>query len=119
MTKYASSQSSFEPEQEGGFTVRVPALPQIVMYGKNEEEALAVAEDAIRLVPRRRTDPAGAHAPYSGHLRGTLPAQIPIAELAARQTERPSRDFVPWRFSDAGRQSVWLDLVAGVRKPAQ
>ena len=39
-----------EPEQEGGFTVRVPALPEIVTYGKNEEEALAMAEDAIRLV---------------------------------------------------------------------
>jgi antitoxin HicB len=39
-----------EPEQEGGFAVRVPALPEIVTYGKNEEEALAMAEDAIRLV---------------------------------------------------------------------
>ena len=39
-----------EPEQEGGFTVRVPALPEIVTYGKNEKEALAMAEDAIRLV---------------------------------------------------------------------
>jgi antitoxin HicB len=39
-----------EPEQEGGFTVRVPALPEIVTYGKDEEEALAMAEDAIRLV---------------------------------------------------------------------
>jgi antitoxin HicB len=39
-----------EPELEGGFTVRVPALPEIVTYGKNEEEALAMAEDAIRLV---------------------------------------------------------------------
>ena len=39
-----------EPEEEGGFTVRVPALPEIVTYGKNEAEALAMAEDAIRLV---------------------------------------------------------------------
>jgi antitoxin HicB len=39
-----------EPEEEGGFTVRVPALPEIVTYGKNESEALAMAEDAIRLV---------------------------------------------------------------------
>jgi FtsP/CotA-like multicopper oxidase with cupredoxin domain len=36
-------------------------------------------------------------------------AQIPIAEPAARPTERPSRDFVPWRFSDAGCRSAWLD----------
>jgi antitoxin HicB len=39
-----------EPEDEGGFTVRVPALPEIVTYGKDEGEALAMAEDAIRLV---------------------------------------------------------------------
>ena len=39
-----------EPEDEGGFTVRVPSLPEIVTYGKDEREALAMAEDAIRLV---------------------------------------------------------------------
>jgi antitoxin HicB len=39
-----------EPETDGGFTVRVPALPEIVSYGDDEGEALAMAEDAIRLV---------------------------------------------------------------------
>jgi antitoxin HicB len=39
-----------EPEEEGGFTVRVPAFPEIVTYGKAEREALEMAEDAIRLV---------------------------------------------------------------------
>ncbi|HWG07228.1 MAG TPA: type II toxin-antitoxin system HicB family antitoxin [Beijerinckiaceae bacterium] len=39
-----------EPEEEGGFTVRVPAFPEIVTYGKDEREALAMAADAIRLV---------------------------------------------------------------------
>ena len=39
-----------EPEEEGGFTVRVPSLPEIVTYGKDERQALAMAEDAIRLV---------------------------------------------------------------------
>ena len=39
-----------EPEEEGGFTVRVPAFPEIVTYGQDETEALAMAEDAIRLV---------------------------------------------------------------------
>jgi antitoxin HicB len=39
-----------EPEEEGGFIVRVPAFPEIVSYGKDEGEALAMAEDAIRLV---------------------------------------------------------------------
>ena len=39
-----------EPEEGGGFTVRVPSLPEIVTYGRDEKEALAMAEDAIRLV---------------------------------------------------------------------
>ena len=39
-----------EPEEEGGFTVRVPSLPEIVTYEKDEREALTMAEDAIRLV---------------------------------------------------------------------
>ena len=39
-----------EPEVEGGFTVRVPSLPEIVTYGQDEKEALAMAQDAIRLV---------------------------------------------------------------------
>jgi antitoxin HicB len=39
-----------EAEEEGGFTVRVPSLPEIITYGKDEAEALAMAEDAIRLV---------------------------------------------------------------------
>jgi len=38
------------PEPEGGFTVRVPELPEIVTFGKNEKEALAMAQDAIELV---------------------------------------------------------------------
>ena len=39
-----------QPEEEGGFTVRVLAIPEIVTYGDDEREALAMAEDAIRLV---------------------------------------------------------------------
>jgi antitoxin HicB len=39
-----------EPEEEGGFTVRVPALPEIVTYGADEQQALEMATDAIRLV---------------------------------------------------------------------
>jgi antitoxin HicB len=39
-----------EPEEEGGFTVRVPSFPEIVTYGADEHEALEMAKDAIRLV---------------------------------------------------------------------
>lgn len=37
------------PEPEGGFTVLVPALPEVISYGASEGEALRMAEDAIAL----------------------------------------------------------------------
>lgn len=37
------------PEPEGGFTVLVPALPEIVTYGIDEAEALRMAHEAIEL----------------------------------------------------------------------
>jgi antitoxin HicB len=39
-----------EPQPEGGFTVSVPALPEVVTEGDTEAEAMRMAEDAIRLV---------------------------------------------------------------------
>ena len=38
------------PEPEGGYTVRVPALPEVVTYGADRAEALANATEAIELV---------------------------------------------------------------------
>lgn len=45
-----------EPQEEGGYTVLVPALPEVVTEGDTEEEALANAEDAIRLALSYRQD---------------------------------------------------------------
>ena len=50
MSKKRTYAVVLEPEEGGGFTVRVPSLPEIVTYGKDEREALKMAEDAIRLV---------------------------------------------------------------------
>jgi predicted RNase H-like HicB family nuclease len=36
-------------EEEGGYTVTVPALPGCVTQGETLEEAIAMAKDAIRL----------------------------------------------------------------------
>ena len=35
------------PQAEGGFTVSVPDLPDVVTEGETREEALAMAKDAI------------------------------------------------------------------------
>lgn len=38
----------FELNEDGGYTVTVPALPGLVTEGRKLEEARAMAEDAIR-----------------------------------------------------------------------
>jgi antitoxin HicB len=48
-----------EPLDEGGFLVLVPALPEVVTHGDTEQQALAMAEDAIRLVVGYRRDHGG------------------------------------------------------------
>jgi antitoxin HicB len=45
-----------EPQEGGGFTALVPALPEVVTEGENEQEALANAEEAIRAVISFRQD---------------------------------------------------------------
>jgi antitoxin HicB len=45
-----------EPQEEGGFTVLVPALPEVVTEGDSEEEALANAEEAVRAILAYRRD---------------------------------------------------------------
>lgn len=38
----------FEPMREGGYNVVIPALPEIVTYGEDLEEARRMAQDAIK-----------------------------------------------------------------------
>ena len=45
-----------EPQPDGGFTVSVPALPEVVTEGDTEAEALAMAEEAIRAILGYRRD---------------------------------------------------------------
>jgi len=45
-----------EPQEGGGFTVLVPALPEVITEGDNETEALANAEEAIRAILSYRQD---------------------------------------------------------------
>jgi antitoxin HicB len=45
-----------EPQVEGGFSVSVPALPEVVTEGDTEAEAMVMAEEAIRAVLAYRSD---------------------------------------------------------------
>jgi antitoxin HicB len=45
-----------EPQEGGGFTVLVPALPEVITEGDNEKEALTNVEEAIRAILAYRRD---------------------------------------------------------------
>jgi antitoxin HicB len=45
-----------EPQPEGGFTVTVPALPEVVTEGDTEKEALEMAREAIELALEVRVE---------------------------------------------------------------
>jgi antitoxin HicB len=56
MTANYSYSVILEPQEGGGFTVLVPALPEVVTEGDNEQEALANAEEAIRAIIEYRQE---------------------------------------------------------------
>jgi antitoxin HicB len=56
MTLQHSYSVVLEPQEGGGFTVLVPALPEVVTEGDNEEDALANAGEAIRAILEYRRD---------------------------------------------------------------
>lgn len=64
-----------ESMPEGGYLVLVPALPEVVTHGETESEALAMAEDAIRLVVGYRRD-SGEEIPVE---RVTRLRQVTVA----------------------------------------
>ena len=56
MAKNYSFSVILEPQQGGGFTVLVPALPEVITEGDTEQEALKNAEEAIRAILDYRRD---------------------------------------------------------------
>jgi antitoxin HicB len=56
MTAKHSFTVVLEPQADGGFTVLVPALPEVVTEGDTEEEALENAQEAIRAILEFRRD---------------------------------------------------------------
>ena len=56
MAKKLTYSVVLEPQPEGGFSVLVPALPEVVTEGDTEADALRMAEEAIRLALDYRRD---------------------------------------------------------------
>ena len=56
MAKTVSFSIILEPQPGGGFTVLVPALPEVVTEGDTEQEALANVQEAIGAALAYRRD---------------------------------------------------------------
>jgi len=56
MTASYSYSVILEPQEGGGFTVHVPALPEVVTEADTEQEALANVEEAIRAILEYRQE---------------------------------------------------------------
>jgi antitoxin HicB len=56
MTAIRTYSIVLEPMEEGGFLVRVPALPEVITGGDTVDEALAMAKEAIELVLESRLE---------------------------------------------------------------
>ena len=56
MAKTVSFSIVLEPQPGGGFTVLVPALPEVVTEGDTEQEALANVQEAIGAALAYRRD---------------------------------------------------------------
>jgi antitoxin HicB len=83
MTENFSFSVVLEPQEDGGFTVLVPALPEVVTEGDTEEEALANAHEAIRAIVAYRRDHGIA-------IPADAPPEIRRVIVAARGGCRPS-----------------------------
>jgi hypothetical protein len=74
-----------------GFTVLVPALPEVVTEGDNEKEALANAEEAIRAILAYRGITASPTSPFQGPFRGRCTERVPSVLLV--DVERAGMQF--------------------------
>jgi antitoxin HicB len=68
-----------EPAEEGGFVVHVPALPEVCTEGDTEDEALAMAREAIELVLEERARAGEPAPPNDGERVRALTVAIPAA----------------------------------------
>lgn len=78
--KIAKYTAIFEPAEEGGYTVVVPALPGCVTEGDTFEEAVGMAKDAIKGYIeslKKHREPIPEEEPSS--FIGTIEVPIPVS----------------------------------------
>ena len=75
----------FQPAEEGGYNVFVPALPGCVTQGETLDEAKKMAEDAIRAYCESLVkvgEPIPHERPEAGEFVGHISLEIPALAIA-------------------------------------
>ena len=86
-----------QPEPEGGYTVTCPALPGLVTYGENLDEARAMAADAIRgYIECLRED--DEPIPESDPIAGTAGRALEVHQRGCEYKSRESPQRSPANF---------------------
>lgn len=68
----------FEPAEEGGFTVTVPALPGCITEGDTFEEAVEMAKDAIKCyIATLKKDKEPIPVESEEHIAATILVPVP------------------------------------------
>src|SRR5580692_4505543 len=95
-------------------------VTSMLPFGKTQKRKIALLRRSLT-----RSQPNHAHAAWQNcvhlaasfrHIDACARGETPIV---AAPPPFPTRDFLPWRFSAAGRRSAWRDHHSGGRKPAQ
>ena len=71
----------FEPAEEGGYVVSVPALPGCITQGETFEEAVKMAKEAIELY-LETLEEDGDDIPIEP--KGTIVTQLDVGQLAKK-----------------------------------
>jgi len=78
----------FEPAEEGGFVVTIPALPGCVTEGDTFEEAVEMAKDAVKCYLgslRKHKEPIPEES--SGGFVGTIDVPIPVRAISTKKAD--------------------------------
>jgi hypothetical protein len=93
-------------------------VTSMLPFGKTQKRKIALLRRSMT-----RSQPNHAHAAWQNcvhlaasfrHIDACARGETPIV---AAPPPFPTRDFLPWRFSAAGRRSAWRDRHPGSRKP--
>jgi predicted RNase H-like HicB family nuclease len=69
---------TFQPDSEGGYSVRCPAFPELISHGESLEEARAMAREALELCVEAYQEEGRPLPPSDVEPRTTIKEIVPV-----------------------------------------